>query len=120
MAEEDIYKMAFRTQSGPFEFLVMPFGLTNAPTTFNRMMNHIFLDYQSLVIVFFDDILVFSKSEEEHKMHLANEFNLLKKNQLFLNPKKSIFFQKEIEYLGHIISSKGIHVDPNKIATIKS
>ena len=98
----------------------MPFGLTNAPATFSRMMNIIFINYQSFVIVFFDDILVFSKNEDEHKDHLSTVFDLLFENRLFLNPEKSSFFQKEIEYLGHIVSSKGIHVDPRKIETIAS
>ena len=120
MGEEDIYKTSFRTQFGHYEFLVMPFGLTNAPTTFSRMMNRIFLNYQSFVIVFFDDILVFSKNEKEHKNHLRTVFYLHFENQKFLNREKSSFFQKEIEYLGHIVSSNGIHVDPRKIETIAS
>ena len=85
MAEEDIYKTAFRTQFGHYEFLVMPFGLTNAPATFSRLMNILFVDHQSFVIVFFDDILTFSKSEEEHKSHLEIIFYFLYINKLFLN-----------------------------------
>ena len=111
----DIFKTAFRTQSGHYEFIVMPFGLTNAPATFARMMNKIFLDYQQFVIVFFDDILVFSKSDHAHKEHLKVIFDLLRKHDLYANPKKSSFFQTEIEYLGHIVSADGISVDPKKV-----
>ena len=98
----------------------MPFGLTNAPATFLCMMNRIFIDHQNFVIVFFDEILVFSTSEQEHFSHLDTVFNLLRKNQLYLNPEKSSFFQSQIEYLGHIVSREGIHVDPKKIEAIKS
>lgn len=120
MVEEDVYKTAFHTQTGHFEFLVMPFELTNAPATFSCMINCIFIDHQNFVIVFFDDILVFSTSEQEHFSHLDTVFNLLCKNQLYLNLEKSSFFQSQIEYLGHIVSREGIHVDPKKIEAIKS
>lgn len=118
MLESDVHKTAFRTQFGHYEFLVMPFGLTNAPATFSRMMNRIFLKHQNCVVVFFDDILIFSKSEEEHYAHLDLVFKLLHENQLYLNPEKSSFFKTEIEYLGHIVSGDGIRVDPKKIKCI--
>ena len=119
MLESDVYKTAFRTQFGHYEFLVMPFGLTNAPATFSHMMNRIFLKHQDCVVVFFDDILVFSKSEEEHYKHLELVFQKLKENELYINLEKSIFFQNEIEYLGHIVCSDGIKVDPKKIKCIQ-
>ena len=115
----DIFKTAFRTQSGHYEFVVMPFGLTNAPATFARMMNKIFLDNQHFVVVFFDDIMVFSKSEQEHKEHLNVVFDLLRAHDLYANLEKSSFFQSKIEYLGHIVSTDGISVDPKKVKTIK-
>ena len=86
MVEEDVYKPTFCTQTCHFEFLVMPFGLTNAPATFSRMMNRIFIDHQNFVIVFFDDILVFSTSEKEHFSHLDTVFNLLRKNHFLSKP----------------------------------
>ena len=119
MLESDVHKTAFRTQFGHYEFLVMPFGLTNAPATFSCMMNRIFLKHQDCVVVFFDDILVFSKSEEEHYKHLELVFQKLKENELYINPEKSTFFQNEIEYLGHIVCSDGIKVDPKKIKCIQ-
>lgn len=118
METGDVFKTAFCTQSGHYEFVVMPFGLTNAPATFARMMNKIFLDYQNFVVVFFDDIMIFSKSEHEHKEHLKVVFDLLRENHLYANPEKSAFFQTEIEYLGHIVSADGISVDPKKVQTI--
>ena len=106
------------TQFGHYEFVVLPFGLTNAPATFSRMMNNIFLNDQDFVIVFFDDILIFSKSHEEHKQHLDTVFSLLRDHDLYANPDKSQFFQSEIKYLGHIVSSHGICPNPRKIETI--
>ena len=81
-------------------------------------MNKIFLNHQDFVIVFFDDILIFSKSHEEHKQHLGIVFSLLRDHDLYANPDKSQFFQSEIEYLGHIVSSHGICPNPRKIETI--
>lgn len=119
MHSNDIFKTAFRTQPGHYEFVVLPFGLTNAPATFSRMMNKIFLNHQDFVIVFFDDILIFSRSQDEHKQHLHTVFELLRDNDLYANPKKSQFFQSQMEYLGHIVSSEGIRSDPKKIETIQ-
>ena len=89
---------------GLYEFLVMPFGLTNAPATFNRMMDRIFHPHRRFTRVFFDDILVFSETEEEHHKHFEIVFHELRKHKLFVNAKKSEFFLKEIHYLGHIVS----------------
>ncbi|MCO5575045.1 hypothetical protein L7F22_028842 [Adiantum nelumboides] len=111
---QDTHKTAFRT-SLVYNILVIPFGLTNAPATFNRMMERIFRDHRQYVDTFFDDILVFSKNEEEHRQHLEIVLHLLQQNQLLVNGKKSEFFMHEINYLGHVISSKGIQMDFEKI-----
>ncbi|MCO5576955.1 hypothetical protein L7F22_030776 [Adiantum nelumboides] len=93
---EDVHKTAFRTTFGLYEFLVMPFGLTNAPATFNRMMDKIFRSYRKFLGTFFDDMIIFSKDEEEHRDHLTAVFNELKCNRLLINGKKSEFFMEEI------------------------
>ncbi|MCO5587867.1 hypothetical protein L7F22_041819 [Adiantum nelumboides] len=112
---EDIHKTAFRTTFGLYEFLVMPFGLTNAPATFNRMMERIFRVHRAYTGVFFDDIIVYSKSLEEHKEHLKAVFQALQEIKLYINRKKSEFFLEEIHYLGHIITKDGIRMDPQKL-----
>ncbi|MCO5593409.1 hypothetical protein L7F22_047423 [Adiantum nelumboides] len=117
---EDIHKTAFRTTFGLYEFLVMPFGLTDAPTTFNRMMERIFCVHRVYTRVFFDDIIVYSKSLEEHKEHLKAMFQALQENKLYINCKKSEFFLEEIHYLGHIISKDGIRMDPQKLEVINA
>ncbi|MCO5546950.1 hypothetical protein L7F22_000389 [Adiantum nelumboides] len=112
---EDIHKTAFRTTFGLYEFLVMLFGLTNAPAIFNRMMERIFRVHRAYTGVFFDDIIVYSKSLEEHKEHLKAVFQALQENKLYINRKKSESFLEEIHYLGHIISKDGIRMDPQKL-----
>ncbi|MCO5559028.1 hypothetical protein L7F22_012620 [Adiantum nelumboides] len=107
IVNEDILKIAFRTTFGLYEYLVMPFGLTNARATFNRMMERIFRPHRNFTGVFFDDVIIYSKSMEEHKKHLQVIFQALRDNKLFINQKKSEFFLQEIQYLGHIISAKG-------------
>ena len=116
---EDIHKTAFRTTFGLYEFLVMPFGLTNALATFNRMMDRIFRKHRAYTGVFFDDIIIYSKSLEEHKCHLKAVFQELRDNKLYVNGKKSEFFLQEICYLGHIISKDGIRMDPEKLKIIE-
>ena len=119
MNQSDICKIAFRTQFGHYEFLVMPFGLTNAPATFSRMMNHIFLKHQNCVVVFFDDILIYSKTWKEHLQHLDKVLTLLKEHQFYAKKSKCTFGKEEVEYLRHIISHEGVKVGPNKIKVIK-
>ncbi|XP_071900910.1 uncharacterized protein [Coffea arabica] len=113
---EDIPKTAFRTHQGLYEFKVMPFGLTNAPATFQDLMNHVFQkQLRKSVLVFFDDILVYSSSLQEHLKHVAEVLNILRRHQLYAKRSKCAFAQAQVEYLGHIISEEGVKVDPGKI-----
>ncbi|GJZ81813.1 putative reverse transcriptase domain-containing protein [Tanacetum coccineum] len=118
--EEDISKTAFRTRYGHYEFQVMPFGLTNAPAIFMDLMNWVCKPYlDRFVIVFIDDILIYSKSIKEHEGHLKLILNLLKKEELYAKFSKCEFWLSKVQFLGHVIDSEGIHVDPAKIEAIK-
>ncbi|MCO5557160.1 hypothetical protein L7F22_010719 [Adiantum nelumboides] len=119
IVDEDIVKTAFRITFGLYEYLVMPFGLTNAPATFNCMMERIFRPHRNFTGVFFDDVIIYSKTIEEHKEHLKVIFQALRDNKLYVNQKKSEFFLQEIQYLGHIISNNGIRMDLAKLEVIK-
>ncbi|GJY96141.1 reverse transcriptase domain-containing protein [Tanacetum coccineum] len=119
--EADIPKTAFRTRYGHFEFTVMPFGLTNAPAIFMDLMNCVCKSYlDKFVIVFIDDILIYSKSEEEHEVHLKTILDLLKKEKLYAKFSKCEFWLKEVQFLGHVVNRDGIHVDPSKVESVKN
>ncbi|GJV75536.1 putative reverse transcriptase domain-containing protein [Tanacetum coccineum] len=118
--EEDIPKTAFRTRYGHYEFQVMPFGLTNAPAVFMDLMNRVCKPYlDKFVIVFIDDILIYSKNKQEHEGHLKLILELLKKEELYAKFSKCEFWIPKVQFLGHVIDSQGIHVDPAKIESIK-
>ncbi|KAD5507948.1 hypothetical protein E3N88_15651 [Mikania micrantha] len=118
--EEDIPKMAFRTRYGHYEFLVMPFGLTNAPAVFMDLMNRVCKPYlDKFVIVFINDILIYSQNQQDHKQHLRLVLELLAKEKLYARFSKCEFCLREVHFLGHVINQKGIHVDPRKIKAVK-
>jgi len=119
--EQDIPKTAFRTRYGHYEFVVMPFGLTNAPAVFMDLMNRVcrpFLD--KFVIVFIDDILIYSRSKEEHSQHLRLVLETLRAEKLYAKFSKCEFWIRKVDFLGHVVSEAGIHVDPSKIKAIKN
>ncbi|CAA7057274.1 unnamed protein product [Microthlaspi erraticum] len=119
--EADVRKTAFRTRYGHFEFVVMPFGLTNAPAAFMRLMNDVFREYLDVfVIIFIDDILVYSRSQEEHATHLRLVLEKLREQKLFAKLSKCSFWQREMGFLGHIVSAEGVSVDPAKIEQAES
>jgi hypothetical protein len=115
MREQDIEKTNFRTHHGHFEFLVMPFGLTNAPSTFQSLMNDIFGSIlRKFVLVFFYDILIYSRSWDEHLQHLNEVLEILKVYRLYVRKDKCSFGQQRVKYLGHIIDRSEVAVDPEK------
>lgn len=117
--EQDIEKTAFRTRYGHYEFLVMPFGLTNAPVVFMALMNRIFAPYlDQFIVIFIDDILVYSKSTEEHADHLRALLQLLRVHQLYAKLEKCDFWLEQVAFLGHIITRDGLAVDPAKIEAV--
>ena len=119
IADKDIEKTAFRTRLGHFEFCVMPFGLTNAPATFQTMMNNIFQPMlNKFVTVYLDDILIYSKTEEEHLQHIQQVLAVLRTNQLYAKVSKCDFLKQEIAYLGHVITAEGIAINPKLIEAI--
>nr|GFB55966.1 putative reverse transcriptase domain-containing protein [Tanacetum cinerariifolium] len=118
--EEDIPKTAFRTRYGHFEFQVMPFGLTNAPAVFMDLMNQVCKPYvDKFVIVFIDDILIYSRDKKEHEEHLKAILELLKKEELYTKFSKCKFWIPKVQFLGHVIDNQVIHVDPTKIESVK-
>jgi hypothetical protein len=119
MKEEDIEKTTFKTHESHYEYLVMPFGLTNAHSTFQALMNEVFRPHlRKFVLVFFDNILVYSKGLEEHTAHLKTILQILALHQLYAKMSKCVFATSEVEYLGHIISGEGVKTDPKKIAAM--
>ena len=117
--ESDVPKTAFRTRYGHYEFLVMPFGLTNAPAAFMDLMNRVFQPYlDRFVIVFIDDILVYSGSSEEHSEHLKIVLQTLRERQLYAKLSKCQFWLDKVAFLGHVISVEGVSVDPHKIEAV--
>jgi hypothetical protein len=116
---EDIPKTAFTTRYGLFEYLVMSFGLTNALAHFTYLMNSVFMpELDKFVVVFIDDILIYSKNEEEHDKHLQIVLTCLREHQLYAKFSKCAFWLEEIQFLGHILSANGIAVDPSKVKDI--
>jgi hypothetical protein len=119
IADEDVPKTAFRTRYGHYEFLVMPFGLTNAPATFMHLMQQTFRKHlDDFVIVFLDDVLIFSRTKEEHEQHLRTVLQILRNKQLYAKLSKCEFFKKEIGFLGHVINQHGIKMESSKIEAV--
>ena len=116
---EDIPKTTFSTRYGHYEFTVMPFGLTNAPAYFMNLMNKIFMEeLDQFVVVFIDDILIYSKSAEEHEQHLRIVLERLRAHELYAKFSKCEFWLQEVAFLGHIITEKGVAVDPSKVEAV--
>ena len=116
---EDVPKTAFITRYGLFEFVVMPFGLKNAPATFMRLMNNVLKDFIDVfVVVYLDDILIFSKNEKDHEGHLRRVLMKLREHKLFAKRSKCAFFKEEIEFLGHVVSAAGVSMEEEKVQAI--
>ncbi|KAL0556139.1 hypothetical protein IC582_004649 [Cucumis melo] len=117
--DSDIPKMAFRLRYGHYGFIMMSFGLTNAPAVFMDLMNRVFKDFlDSFVIVFIDDILIYSKTEAKHEEHLRQALETLRANRLYAKFSKCEFWLKKVSFLGHVVSSEGGSVDPAKIEAV--
>ena len=118
---EDIPKTAFRTRYGHYEFLVLPFGLTNVPAAFMDLMNLVFKPYlDKFVVVFIDDILIYSKSHVEHGEHLRIVLQTLRTHQMYAKLSKCEFWLNSVSFLGHVISKKGVQVDPKKVDVVSN
>ena len=116
--EGDQSKLAFKTRNGTFKPLMMPFGIKNGPATAQRLSNSMFLD-MDFVLVYMDDILIFSGSEEDHKKHLDAFFKRLQEHQVYLKLSKCQFFLKQVKWLGFIIDEEGIRVDQEKVEVVR-
>jgi hypothetical protein len=120
VCEEDVAKTAFRSRYGSYEWLVLPMGLTNAPATFMHLMNQIFRDYlDQFVIVFLDDVLIYSKTLAEHRRHVRLALEVLRKHQLFAKESKCEFFRDHIDFLGHRVDRDGVHMMEDKVKAIR-
>ena len=116
---EDVEKSAFKSRYGQYEYVVMPFGVTNAPALFMDYMNRIFRPFlDKFVVVFIDDILIYSRTHEEHAEHLRIVLVVLREKQLFAKLSKCDFWMSEVQFLGHVISAQGIVVDPTKVEAV--
>ncbi|CAI7853836.1 unnamed protein product, partial [Closterium sp. NIES-53] len=121
MADNSIHKTAFRTRYGSYEYLVMPFGLTNAPATFRAEMNHILRPLlDECVVVYLDDILIYSRDMKQHIEHLRRVFEILRREKFYVKLSKSEFALKKVQFLGHMVSAQGVHVDPKKIEAVRT
>lgn len=119
MRPGDEWKTTFKTRDGLYEWMVMPFGLSNAPSTFMRLINHIFKSLiGQCIVVYFDEILVFSLDLKHHLIHLKQIFTILRDQKLYANREKCCFLSPEVLFLGYLISWKGIHMDESKIKAI--
>ena len=117
--EDDIPKTAFKMRFGHYEFTVLPFGLTNTPGVFMSLMNGVFREYlDKFIQVFIDDILIYSRTMEEHDEHLRLVLQCLREHKLYGKLSKCSFYQSRIHYLGHVISGEGVSVDPAKVEAI--
>jgi hypothetical protein len=117
--ESDIPKTAFRTRHGLYEYSIMSFGLTNAPAYFMYLMNKVFMEcLDKFVVVFIDDILIFSQTEEEHEKHLRLVLEKLRSNQLYAKFSKCEFWLTKVTFLGHVTSAGGVSVDPGKVKDV--
>ena len=117
---ENIEKTAFNTKYGQFEYLVMPMWLFNAPATFQTLVNAIFYDYiDELIVVYMDDLWIFSKTAEEHLQHLEVVLSRLKAEELYVSPSKCSFTQSETEFLGLVVGTKGIRVNSEKVSVLQ-
>ncbi|GJP31307.1 hypothetical protein CLOM_g11675 [Closterium sp. NIES-68] len=120
MADNSIHKTAFRTRYGSYEYLVMPFGLTNAPATFQAEMNHILRPLlDECVVVYLDDILIYSRDMKQHVEHLRRVFEILRRERFYVKLSKSEFALEKVQFLGHMVSAQGVHVDPKKIEAVR-